>query len=61
MGSVSEPLINGLPTTFTAAQANQGGLTRRRLTSLQHDGAIEEVPRVVSSHRLATADLNCQW
>ena len=44
---MSEPLINGLPTTFTAAQAQQGGLTRRRLTALQHDGAIERIGRGV--------------
>ena len=44
---MSEPLINGLPTTFTGAQAQQGGLTRRRLTSMQHDGAIERIGRGV--------------
>ena len=47
MGSVSEPLINGLPTTFTAAQAQQGGLTRRRLASLHRDGTIERIGRGV--------------
>jgi len=44
---VSEPLINGLPTTFTAAQAQQGGLTRRGLISLQHTGAVERIGRGV--------------
>lgn len=44
---MTEPLINGLPTTFTAAQAEQGGLTRRGLTSLQLDGAIERIGRGV--------------
>jgi len=46
-GDMTEPLINGLPTTFTAAQAEQGGLTRRGLTSLQLDGAIERIGRGV--------------
>jgi predicted transcriptional regulator of viral defense system len=44
---VSESLVSGLPATFTAAQAQHGGLTRRRLTSLQHDGAIERIGRGV--------------
>jgi len=44
---VSEPLINGLPTTFTAAQAQRGGLTRRGLVSLQHTGAVERIGRGV--------------
>lgn len=42
---MSEPLINGLPTTFTAAQAQRGGLTRRGLVSLQQTGAVERIGR----------------
>ena len=41
----AEPLINSLPITFTAAQAQQGGLTRRHLTDLQHEGAIDRIAR----------------
>ena len=42
---VAEPLIDSLPITFTAAQAQQGGLTRRHLTDLQHEGAIDRIAR----------------
>ena len=47
MGLISQPTTNNLPATFTAAQAQQSGLTRRGLTSLQQDGAIERVGRGV--------------
>ena len=57
---MAKPTTEGLPSTFTAGQAQQRGLTRRGLMSLQKDGDIERIGRGIyrrSDAALADQDL----